>query len=282
MISTPGFHKISLADYLADPCPEPSFSTSVANTLLTKSPLHAWMEHPRLNPNCVRDESDAADIGTVAHGILLEGSTERVVIVEADDWRTKLAKEARDAARLLGKVPILAHKMTNILKMVDAARKQIANSELASAFNDGEPEQTLIWQEGETWCKSRPDWLTHDKRLDLDYKSTGGSAEPTAWMRGVMLSGGCDLQCALRLRGLRALGVRDPQFVFMVQEVDEPYAMSFVGLSPAFLEVADHKLSRALQLWQDCLLTNCWSGYPSRVCWVEPPGWLQMEEGVGL
>jgi PDDEXK-like domain of unknown function (DUF3799) len=278
MISTPGFHKISLAEYLADPCPEPAFSTSVASTLLTKSPLHAWMEHPRLNPNRQRDESDQADLGTVAHGILLEGSTERVVIVEASDWRTNKAKEARDAARLEGKTPILAHKMSEILKMVEVARRHIANSEVAEAFKDGEPEQTMIWQEGETWCKARPDWLTKDKRLDLDYKTTGGSAEPSAWMRGVMLGGGYDLQCALRLRGLRALGIRDPQFVFMVQEVEPPYAMSFVGLSPAFLDVAERKLARALTLWQDCLMTNTWSGYPSRVCWVEPPGWVVTEE----
>ena len=278
MIKTPGFHKISLDEYLADPCPEPSFGTSVAHTLLTKTPQHAWMEHPRLNPNRVREESSTMDLGTVAHSILLEGSTERVVIVEADDWRTKKAKEERDAARLQGKVAILAYKMSEIQAMVDAAKRQIANSELASAFAEGQPEQTLIWQEGQTWCKARPDWLTTDHRLDLDYKSTGGSAEPNAFLRGVLLSSGYDLQCALRLRGLRALGVRDPQFVFMVQETEPPYCMSFIGLSPAFLEVAERKLTRALQLWQDCLFTNTWGGYPPRVCWVEPPAWTVMEE----
>lgn len=279
MINTPGIYKIPMADYLADPCPEPSFSTSVAKTLLTKTPQHAWMEHPRLNPNHQREEASNLDIGTAAHDILLEGSMDKIVIVEAPDWRTNKAKEARDNARLQGKTPILEHKMRDIMAMVRAAQYQIENSELAGAFKDGLPEQTLIWQEGETWCKSRPDWLTKDLALDLDYKTTGASAEPTSWMRGVMLTSGYDLQCALRLRGLRKLGARDPQFVFMVQEVEPPYCMSFVGLSPAFLEVADRKLTRAKQIWDDCLLTNTWPGYPSRVAWVEPPAWVLMEEG---
>ena len=238
------------------------------------------MQHPRLNPGRVRYDSAAMDVGTVAHSILLEGHMENIAIVEAPDWRTKVAKEARDAARLQGKTPILAHKVTEIVAMVRAAHEAIDNSELAAAWKDAKSEQTVIWQEGTTWCKSRPDRLTKDLTLDLDYKTTGGSAEPTAWMRGVMLSSGYDLQCALRLRGLRKLGARNPQFVFMVQEVDPPYAMSFVGLSPAFLEAADRKIARALQLWQDCLLTNTWPGYPSRVCWIEPPAWMLMEEGV--
>lgn len=279
MIDTPGVYKISMQEYLNDPCPEPAFTTSMAKALLTQTPQHAWMQHPRLNPNLKRDDSTTMDIGTAAHSILLEGSMDKIVIVEAPDWRTNKAKEARETARLQGKTPILEHKMQDIMAMVRAAQSQIENSELASAFSEGKAEQTLIWKEGDTWCKSRPDWLI-GLELDLDYKTTGANAEPNSWTRGVLLGSGYDLQCALRLRGLRAMGARDPQFVFMVQETELPYAMSFIGLSPAFLEVADKKLSRALQLWRDCLLTNTWPGYPSRVAWVEPPGWLQMEEGI--
>ncbi|TSA51332.1 MAG: hypothetical protein D4R44_08075 [Actinobacteria bacterium] len=280
MIDTPGIYTMPLTEYLADPCPEPAFSTSVAHAMLTKTPLHAWMQHPRLNPDRVREDSIAMDLGTVAHSILLEGHMNNVVIVEADDWRTKDAKAQRDAARLAGKTPILVDKARAVMQMVKVAQETIRNSELASAFADGKPEQTLIWKEGDIWCKARPDMLTKDLRLDMDFKTTAGSAEPTAFMRGVMLGSGYDLQCALRLRGLRALGARDPQFVFMVQEIEPPYCMSFIGLSPAFLDVADRKLTRALEMWGDCLLTNCWPGYPSRVCWIEPPAWLQIEEGV--
>jgi hypothetical protein len=281
MIDTPGVYNMPLADYLADPCPDPAFSTSVAHALVTKTPLHCWMQHPRLNPNPIREESNAMDLGTVAHSILLEGHMNNVVVVDAADWRTNKAKEERETARLQGKTAILAHKATEVIAMVKAAQSAIDNSELAVDFKRGHPERTLIWQEGKMWCKSRPDWLTLDAELTFDYKTTAGSAEPTSWMRGPMLSNGCDLQAVLGMRAIRKLFTpRNHQFIFMVQEVEPPYAMSFVGLSPAFLDVAERKLSRALQLWQDCLLTNTWPGYPSRVAWVEPPAWVQMEEGV--
>ena len=34
--------------YLADPCATPSLNQSTAHVMLTKSPLHAWHQHPRL------------------------------------------------------------------------------------------------------------------------------------------------------------------------------------------------------------------------------------------
>lgn len=285
MISTPGIYTIPLADYLADPAPEPSLSASVAHTLLTHTPMHAYIKHPRLNPGMVRESSNAMDLGSICHGLLLEGDESRLVIIEANDFRTKVAQDTRDEARAAGLVPVLAGQMGQIHEIVAAAKSAIANSELASAFKDGKPEQTLLWQEHGTWCKSRPDWLTNDGIIILDYKTTAGSAEPTSWMRGPMLGNGCDLQAALGLRGISRLVTQSQQcqFVFMVQEVEPPYCMSFVGLSPAFLDVANRKLDRALQLWQDCLSMNVWPGYPSRVAWVEPPAWLQLqEEGAPL
>ena len=44
------------AEYHADPAPEPSLSRSLAHTLLTRSPRHAWQAHPRLNPAWLPDE----------------------------------------------------------------------------------------------------------------------------------------------------------------------------------------------------------------------------------
>ncbi|HEY4658430.1 MAG TPA: hypothetical protein VIH11_02865, partial [Gemmatimonadaceae bacterium] len=65
----------------------------------------------------------------------------------------------------------------------------------------------------------------------------------------------------------------DASFVFMVQETDPPYAVSFVGLSPEWEAFADQKLRHALALWRHCVETDRWPSYPSRVCWAEPPAW---------
>jgi hypothetical protein len=285
MIDKPGIYEMPLTEYIADPCPEPSLSATIANVLITESPIHAYVQHPRLNKGRIDHGSNKMDIGTIVHGLVLEGDESRLVIVEADDWRTKVAKETRDAARLAGLVPVLAGDMGMIHEIVKAAQSAIAHSELAEAFTPqaGKPEQTLCWQEGDIWLRSRPDWLTNDHRLIIDLKTTAGSAEPMAWMK-TMLGNGNDLQAVLGLRGIKTL---DPKsrcaFVFWVVEQNPPYASSFVGLSPQFLEMSEHKLERALRLWSDCTMTNCWGGYPSQVCWVEPPSWewtREQEKGL--
>ena len=280
-IDKPGIYEMPLTDYIADPCPEPSLSASVAHTLITQSPIHAFVNHPRLNPGLIETGSTKMDIGTIVHGIVLEGDESRLVIVEADDWRNKVARETRDEARRVGLVPVLAGDMGMIREIAAAAKSAMANSELAEDFTPqaGKPEQTLAWQEGEIWLRSRPDWLTNDHGLIIDLKTTAGSAEPSQWIR-TMLGNGNDIQAVLGLRGIRALttGVVNCQFVFWVVEQNPPYASSFVGLSPQFLELSEHKLARAIQLWGDCTMTGAWPGYPDRICWIEPPSWEWTKE----
>jgi len=123
------FPNIPMADYVADKlCVVPTLNASSAHTLLSQSPFHAFTAHPRLNPAAQQDESNVADIGTVAHEVLLTGSTSRIVVVQAEDWRTKAAQEARKAARENGGVAILVAKMADVKAMVDAAQEYVARS----------------------------------------------------------------------------------------------------------------------------------------------------------
>ena len=90
---------IAAAAYHADPAPEPSLSSSVARILVERSPRHAWWAHPRLNPDFAPDRgSDAAAVGSAVHAVALEGEWDRIAFIEAPDWRTKAAKEARSNA----------------------------------------------------------------------------------------------------------------------------------------------------------------------------------------
>ena len=45
------YYDMTTDEYHADPCPEPSLSASIAETIWRESPNHARNEHPRLNPN---------------------------------------------------------------------------------------------------------------------------------------------------------------------------------------------------------------------------------------
>lgn len=272
----PGLYRMSMADYLADPCAVPSISSGCAYTLITQSPLHARHEHPRLNRFREREASEASDMGSIVHALLLEGRDDGLVAIDAPDWRTKAAKEARDAARAEGKHPILAHRVQDVRAMLGAARDYIASSELAGVFDDGESELTMIWQEGDVWCRARPDWLTTDRSVLLHYKTTQGSAEPESFTRGMLIGMGYDMAAAFYDRGLYAVArPRKSTTVFLVQECSPPYACSLIALSGELQDMADAKVSKAIALWDRCMKSGFWPAYPNRICYAEPPAWAQ-------
>jgi hypothetical protein len=279
MLTAHGVYSIPLSEYIADPAPCPSLNAGAAHTILTQSPRHAWYGHPRLNPDYTSDESSRLDIGTIAHALLLENDSSRVVVIEADDWRKKEAKDQRDAARALGQLPILSKDYFGIQEMVVQAKAQIAKSEFATDFREAIPEQTLIWEHEGIWCRSRPDKATPDWRILFDYKTVAGSANPQAFMRTVIQQG-YDIQAELGMMGVEALGLNEGQkvgFVFIVQEIEPPYAVSFVSLSPAWQDLAYRKLKMAMSIWKGCLRKDEWPSYRSDVAYLEPPAYAAMD-----
>jgi len=274
-----GIHTMDAATYHSDPCDKPSLSASVAKVLINRSPAHAWTCHPRLNPNFEREEKEAYDIGTIAHDALLEGVS-RIEIVKFNDWRTNAAKEQRDAARAMGLIPLLEKNYERVSVMVGIAREAIAACPDLSGITlaDGKAEQTIVWEDVGTWCRARPDWLANDRSLMLDYKSVSTSAEPNDVLRTHVIPHCWDLQSAFYLRGLRCAEKleRDPAYVFMAQEIEPPYAVSFIGMPPAFLALGEQKVNRAIALWSDCLRTGEWPTYGNRIFWPEPPPWAEI------
>jgi hypothetical protein len=271
MIET-GLHKIPAAQYHADPCPVPSLSNSIAKILIDQSPLHAWHAHSRLNPSHAAEESSRFDIGSAAHMLLLERRSDGIVIVEANDWRKKEAKEARDAARANGQYPILAHHYARTNEMVAAAYAFIATTELNGIFELGLAERTLIWREGDAWCRCRPDLLSTDRRIVLDYKTTE-NAEPEAFIRQIGRMS-YDLQAEFYIRGVRTVAEDyESTFVFLAQEVSPPYACSLVSLANAYRAIGQQKVERALELWKHCTATNKWPSYSTRIAYAEPSPW---------
>lgn len=272
----PGIHALPAEAYHGDPCPAPSLSASIAKLLLEKTPRHAWMMHPRLNPDYQAETKASFDLGSAAHALVL-GDEQRFAVVDADDWRTNAAKAARDDAYKAGKVPLLPHQFAAAKAMAAAARAQLdASSEAQDAFRNGRPEQTMIWREGDVWCRARLDWLPAGGNVFYDYKSTGASAHPDLWGQRTMFDIGADVQAGFYRRGIRALlGIKDPHFRFVVQENEPPYALSIIGLSPAARILADMKAEIAIETWRWCITHGRWPGYPGRVAYPDLPVWQE-------
>lgn len=268
-IDKPGIYEMSSDDYHSDPCPQPSLSSSICKLLINATPQHAWDEHPRLNPNHEHEEAEKFDLGNAAHSLMLS-DPKAFAIIDATDWRTKEAKEKRDKARADGKIPMLAHQWERVQHMVDVGRLQLLNHDDAKdAFANGKPEQTLIWQEGEVWCRARLDWLPNEGHVFDDYKSSE-TADPDAWRR-IVESVGHDIQAAFYRRGIKALGLaKNPVFRFIVQENSSPFALSAIQLAPAFLELGDRRVASALETWRWCTKNGAWPGYVRKTVTIEP------------
>lgn len=257
---------LSMADYLA----MPALSSGLCHTLLSQSPAHArWkQQHPE-------EANSAMDIGTVAHKILLEGNQDGIVIVDADDWRTKAAKEARDAAHAAGTVPILSAKLPMILNMVDAAKAFVATSEIAGIFDAGKPEVTLTWEDDGVVCKARPDFLPDDRSLILHVKTTGGSAEPESFIRNMLFGQGYDVAAVFYERAFSYVedSTAMPESVFLVIEQDAPHGCSLIGLDPMTRDNAERKVRNAINQWRACCKIGKWPCYPTDICYAETPPW---------
>jgi hypothetical protein len=268
-----GVLAISSDDYHADQvADQPTLSASIAHLLCTASPLHAWAAHPRLNPDFKREEKQHYDVGTAAHAILLEGMA-AVEVVDAPDWRTSVAREARDVARENGRIPLLARTLAEVEAMVDAVREQLAvHNADPPLFTDGKAEQTLVWEEDSVACRARVDWLRDDWRALDDLKTTSRSANPDAYSRNLFGVGG-DVQAAFYVRGMERVFSVTPEFRWCVVESSPPYALSVVAPGPDVLALGTAKVDRAIALWRRCLGQDEWPGYPLDVCYAEMPAW---------
>lgn len=257
------------ADEVAD---QPTLSASTIHTLLSQSPAHARANHPRLNPDYTRTEESKFDVGNVAHALLLQGIEVAEVIVGYTDWKKQAAREARDLARAHGRVPMLAHQATEVYAMVNAVRDQLAAFGVSPLpFTDGTAERTLVWDEAGVACRARIDWLHDSLGAIDDLKTTSRSAHPLAFEKN-LYSYGCDVQVALYLRGMKALGA-SPEWRWVVVETTPPYALSVITPTAAVLALGDAKVDAALALWRTCLETDTWPAYPTQVCYAELPAW---------
>ena len=282
---TPGIHNIPMAEYLADPCPEPSLSSSCLHTLLSQSPRHAWWSHPRLGGHS-GDHAKKADMGTVAHDLLLGGEG-TIVVLDPEDyagktgaapkgWTNDKIRGARDAIRAAGKTPILKDDAEEAKLMAAAARAFIAQSELVGVFDEGQAELTLIAQEGPLWLRARPDWLNPVQRVMLHYKTTLASVEPSRFIRGVMQGMGYGTAVAFYAHVLDLVLPGEShawQHVILAQEQAAPYACSLIALDPTKMAVEAENVARGIGVWEQCMRTGYWPAYPGQIHYAAPSAW---------
>lgn len=284
-VSEPGVYAELPAEvYHSQLTPTPSLSSSMARTLLDECPAMLW-HGSYLNPEHEREEKAHFDIGQAVHLLYLESEkfADAVAVVDADDWRSKAAREERDAAREAGKIPLLAKSVAEIRAMRAAL---LAHPIAGKAFSGaGFSELSLVWKDEETgvWLKSRPDWTPENFSFFVDLK-TSTTANPRDFARKAY-GLGYHQQAAWYLDAAEAvLGERPSQFWFVVQDKSAPFLCSVAAFDSEALAAGRELNRRAIRQFADCLSTDQWPGYrneatPDRdtAFILSLPAWAQRE-----
>jgi PDDEXK-like domain of unknown function (DUF3799) len=269
------------ADYFADPCPEPSFTQSLAKILIEQSALHAYHAHPRLNVLTTDEDDEKYDkakaIGNAAHALML-GRGKALAVEDFPDWRTKDAKAFKAAALEAGKEPVLQIHYDIAIQMVKRAHEQLRHIPGCGHIGDpiqGDAEVVIASCEDGLWLRAMIDWITPDLRQVVDFKTSGMSVSPYATGR-LMASAGWHIQAAMHERILDEIdpdGAGRRHHLYVAQENYEPFALTVNEIDEAALTIGRKQLSYAIDTWAICMCRDQWPAYPTHIIRPELPGW---------
>lgn len=221
-----------------------------------------------------RPHKAAYDDGHAIHTALL-GVGMDTVVIDADDYRTKAAREARDAAHAEGKTPLLRAAAERVSQVRDAVMAHPAARVILDA--PGPVEQSMWWTDPDTGLALRgridkvatlADGQTHAL---VDIKSAT-SAAPHRFARSVW-DFRYHLQRAVYLDGWEQLTGEACEFVFVVVETTAPYLTAVYTLDDIATHAGERDYREALDLYRSCTESGHWPGYADDITVLPSPRW---------
>lgn len=204
---------------------------------------------------------DAYDVGHVIHELIL-GKGDGIVVVDAADWRTAAAREAKKQAHAEGKAPVLAGMFAEAQEM---ARRVLEHPEIGPLFAVGAAEQSVYATDPETGIaiRCRPDWLTQTRDgrpVCVDVKSTATAAHPADLngRYGVIAKHGYHVSAAHYTHTLDLVGVEDPLFLLLFVSKAGAFEPRAVSLDARSLDRGAEITAEAYRLYADCTERGEW------------------------
>lgn len=276
-IETTGFYDMAEADYHADPAPEPSLNSTLANAILEETEIEAMLQCRRFNPEYEDRKSDPMDLGNMAHEYVLMGTLEGFVICEEfDDWRKNAAKERKAEIEAAGKIALnnsTKSILDDVKAMKEALHKQIAeHREWAGILQNGKAEQCGFAHDGEIWNRARFDWIDEAfPDLIVDYKTTGLSFDQ--WEKNE-LWGGKYMQSPHYRNVYDQITGKQSKFIWLVQRTKAPYLVKIFTIDDSYTEEVQNRYLQAQLRFKNCLKTGQWRGEPPYTAHSYPPPWI--------
>jgi len=252
-----------------------TLTSTRARALHFRTPAHCrWLVE---NPD--QPGTAAMALGTAVHQILLRD--DRVVVGDFDSFRTKEAREWRDAAHAIGLVPILSAMWDEAREIAGCINGAVIESNVEpTPFTQGTAEHVIRFKDNGADCRSMLDWLRDDRTVINDLKTTA-DASPRKFERHIF-NMGYDLQAAFYIRAVEAAYGVTPKYQWVVAETKPPYPVTIVELSEPDMLAARVKVDTAIGVWNDCLAKNEWPAYGKDVFTAWSPAWARAESDADL
>jgi exodeoxyribonuclease VIII len=251
-------------------------NNSFLSVLLNKSPAHA-----RVYQQQPPETTDALRIGHALHTRALEPMLfgQRYAVRPDCDRRTKEGKAIYEGflAGMDGKQELSQSEAQSI----EAICRSIEGRQIHRFIEQGLAEVCIIWIDPRTnlLCKARLDYWHDGQQVIVDLKSCQ-DASYDAFASAVFYYQYYQ-QAAWYCDGIKNLTGQMPSFVFMAVEKKQPYACAAYELADENLIAGRKAYRKALGIYQQCLATNDWPGYPDRVDILTMPQWALNKVGVG-
>jgi hypothetical protein len=271
-------------------------SSGLLSTIVTGTVAAAHAGHPKLGlpvteEELTKEREKKYDLGTVAHTTVL-GVGREIVVIDAADWKTKAAQEARKAAFAAGKTPALLKTVDQAAEMRDALFQQLSEMpEERDTFGaTGKAEEAgfakVPTAGGGMWGRILCDWRsTASGRLVIrDYKTYGGQygADPDGFVRG-LISSGRDIQdpwysmvaAIITSHGTdEQIAWDDVDFRFVVQDPNPPYLAVVVALDDR--RWSYERMRWAVDKWALAARSNLWRGFSPLTHYIGVPTYARI------
>lgn len=271
-LSADFYDNVASVDYHKDPAQEPSLSSSIAKTLVTRTPLIAWREHPRLNPEFEPEVNEKFDMGDALHDGLSSGGARISLVDGFDNWMKADAKKLRDAERAKGFVPLLRHQAEQVGKSVAAVYKQLD----ARGIELGKQEPVLIAERNGVWMRAMID--AFNPPVIRDFKCTKINLADDDVVARHLAGMSYDLRAWFYLH-VAELVLPDwagrLRYEWVLVEEEPPHGIRIVECDATFREMGRRKGEHAIGLWERCMRTGIWPHLEGLPKTVPYPGWAE-------
>ena len=122
-------------------------------------------------------------------------------------------------------------------------------------------------------CKVRPDLFNPGAGVVIDLKTTQ-EGDLHGFSKSVRRYG-YSFQSCWYLTGLQKMGYNPKEFIFLCVEKSAPFLTSAYAIPASEIERQKPNMSKACNIWNECMKTGVWPGYPDEVQTLSLGGNLQ-------